>query len=101
MKIPIKKERIFRLLSIEKDLTVSKISKKTQLAKSYVSKTIDELKNEGIVWGTEKIHVNDLRLMRKWGSLKRTIFQYIQPMMVDVLIPERIKDVVKDYAISG
>lgn len=101
MKIPIKKERILRVLSIESNLTISKISQTTGLVKSYVSKTINELKNDGTVWGTEKIYVNYIKLIREWGDLKRKIFQHIQPLMVDILIPERLKSVIKDYAISG
>ena len=101
MKIPIKKERIFRILSTENNLTVSKISQAARLAKSYVSKTIKELEKEGILWGTEKIYVDHIKLMREWGNLKRKILQHIQPLMLDVLIPERLKSVIKDYAISG
>jgi len=101
MKIPIKKERIFRVLSTESNLTVSKISRATGLAKSYVSKTINEMKSDGIVWGTEKIYMDHIKLIREWGNLKRKILQHIQPLMVDILIPERLKSVIKDYAISG
>jgi DNA-binding Lrp family transcriptional regulator len=101
MKIPMKKERIFRVLSTESNLTVSKISRSTGLAKSYVSKTINEMKSDGIVWGTEKIYVDYIKLIREWGNLKRKILQHIQPLMVDILIPERLKSVIKDYAISG
>jgi hypothetical protein len=101
MKIPIKKERIYRVLSTENNLTVSKISRATGLAKSYVSKTINEMKNDGIVWETEKIYTNHIKLIREWGNLKRKILQHIQPLMVDILIPERLKSVIKDYAISG
>jgi CRP-like cAMP-binding protein len=101
MKIPIKKERIFRILSIQRDLNISKISKATGLAKSYVSKTINEMKSEGIVWGTEKIYVDYIKLLREWGNLKRKIFQFTRPLMVDILIPNRLRDIIKDYAISG
>jgi len=101
MKIPMKKERIFRVLSTESNLTVSKISRSTGLAKSYVSKTINEMKSDGIVWGTEKIYVDYIKLIREWGNLKREILQHTQPLMVDILIPERLKSVIKDYAISG
>jgi len=101
MKIPMKKERIFRVLSTESNLTVSKISRATGLAKSYVSKTINEMKCDGIVWGTEKIYVDYIKLIREWGNLKREILQHTQPLMVDILIPERLKSVIKDYAISG
>jgi DNA-binding Lrp family transcriptional regulator len=101
MKIPMKKERIFRVLSTESNLTVSKISRATGLAKSYVSKTINEMKSDGIVWGTEKIYVDYIKLIREWGNLKREILQHTQPLMVDILIPERLKSVIKDYAISG
>jgi DNA-binding transcriptional ArsR family regulator len=101
MKIPMKKERIFRVLSTESNLTVSKISRATGLAKSYVSKTINEMKSGGIVWGTEEIYVDYIKLIREWGNLKRKILQHIQPLMVDILIPERLKSVIKDYAISG
>ena len=96
-----KKERIFRVLSTESNLTVSKISRSTGLAKSYVSKTINEMKCDGIVWGTEKIYVDYIKLIREWGNLKREILQHTQPLMVDILIPERLKSVIKDYAISG
>jgi hypothetical protein len=101
MKIPIKKERIFRILSLENNLNISKISKATRLAKSYVSKTINKMKSDGIVWGTEKIYVDYIKLIREWGNLKREIFQYIKPLMLDILIPERLKTIIKDYAISG
>ncbi len=101
MRIPIKKERIFRLLATGDNLSVSKISQKTSLAKSYISETLKELEKNNVVWGTEIIQVDNIKLMREWGNLKRKIFQYIKPLMIDILIPERIKTVVKDYAISG
>ena len=101
MKIPMKKERIFRLLSSQDGLTLSQISQNVQLAKSYVSKVIGELKKNGVAWGTEKIYVDREKLIREWGSLKRMIFQYIRPLMIDILIPDRIRSVVKNYAISG
>jgi DNA-binding MarR family transcriptional regulator len=62
----IKKERIFRVLSTQEDLTITKISEQTRLAKSYVSKVVSELKKKGIVFGAEKIHVNYDKLIREW-----------------------------------
>ncbi len=100
MKIPIKKERIFRILALEDNLTVSQISRKTGLAKSYVSKTLTELKKKGVVWGTEELHVNYMDLIREWGDFKRDIFSRIKPLVIDLFFPDKIKQI-KDYAASG
>ncbi len=94
-------ERIFRALAADKTLTVSAISEQTGLAKSYISRVVTEMKSENIVWGTGKLHVDHEKLIRKWGSVKRGIFQSIKPLMLDVLIPERIKGAIKNYAVSG
>jgi DNA-binding transcriptional regulator LsrR (DeoR family) len=101
MIVPIKKERIFRVLSTQENLTITKISEQTKLAKSYVSKVVNELKKKGIVFGAEKIHVNYDKLIREWGILKRKIFESTQPLMIDILIPDRLKLIIKNYAISG
>jgi DNA-binding Lrp family transcriptional regulator len=98
---PIKKERIFRVLSTQENLTITKISEQTKLAKSYVSKVVNELKKKGIIFGAEKIHVNYDKLIREWGILKRKIFESMQPLIIDILIPDRLKLIIKNYAISG
>jgi len=98
---PIKKERIFRVLSTQENLTITKISEQTKLAKSYVSKVVNELKKKGIVFGAEKIHVNYDKLIREWGILKRKVFESMQPLIIDILIPDRLKLIIKNYAISG
>ena len=100
MKPPIKKERIFRAL-VSGETTVSGIARRSNLAKSYVSRVVKELEDTKIVWGTEKLHADHENLMREWGNLKRNIFQSIKPLMIDMLMPERIKGVVKNYAVSG
>ncbi|MCD6092670.1 MAG: MarR family transcriptional regulator [Candidatus Aenigmarchaeota archaeon] len=84
MKIPIKKERIFRIISTENYLTVSKIAKKTGLAKSYVSKSVKDLKEKNVIWGGEKLYVNYSNLIREWGDFKRNIFNRIKPLAVDI-----------------
>lgn len=101
MKIPIKKERIFRTLMLDDKLTVLGISKKTGLAKSYVSKTLKGLKDKNIIWGTSELHVNYIELIREWGDLKRTIFSSIKPLTIDMFFPEKIREVLKEYVISG
>ncbi len=101
MRIPIKKERIFRILALETSLTVSDISRKTGLAKSYVSKTIKELKTKKIVWGTEKLQVNYISLLREWGGFKRDIFNRIEPLALDIFFPDRIKEILREYVVSG
>ncbi len=101
MKIPVKKERIFRLLMLETGLTVSDIARKTGLAKSYVSKTVKDLKTKKIVWGTEKLQVNYVSLLREWGDFKRDIFRRIEPLVLDIFFPDKIKEILKEYAVSG
>lgn len=101
MRLPIKQERIFRVLAAEDNLTVSGISRKTGLAKSYVSGVAKRLRDKKIIWGTEKIHPDYHALIREWGDLKRGIFQGIKPLMIDMLIPDRIRSVTKKYAVSG
>ncbi|MBU3957490.1 MAG: winged helix-turn-helix domain-containing protein [Nanoarchaeota archaeon] len=100
MKIPVKKERIFRILALEENLTVSELSRKTGLAKSYVSKTLTELKKKNIVWGTEELHVNYMDLIREWGDFKRDVFRRIKPLVIDMFFPDKIKQI-KDYVASG
>jgi len=101
VKTPIKKERIFRALSIKEGISISRLAKDTSLAKSYVYKVIKELEREDAVWITEKIYVNHDKFIRKWGQLKKTIFQKTSPLIIDILIPERVRKIIKDYAISG
>lgn len=102
MKIAIKKERILRTLVLEDKLTVSEISRKTGLSKSYVSKTVGELESLGCIFnGAKWLHVDNQKLIREWGNFKRTIFNSIKPISVDVFFPEKIKDIIKDYVISG
>jgi len=43
MKLPIKKERIFRAIIEEEEFTFEKVRKTTGLSKSFVSKTLSEL----------------------------------------------------------
>lgn len=100
MKIPVKKERMFRILALEENLTVSEISRKAGLAKSYVSKTMAELKKKNIIWGTEELHVNYMDLIREWGNFKRDIFNRIKPLAIDIFFPDKIKQI-KEYAVSG
>jgi len=101
MKIPIKKERIFRIISTENYLTVSKIAKKTGLAKSYVSKSVKDLKEKNVIWGGEKLYVNYSNLIREWGDFKRNIFNRIKPLAVDIFFPDKIKEVIEEYVVSG
>jgi hypothetical protein len=35
------------------------------------------------------------------GILKRKVFENMQPLMIDILIPDRLKLIIKNYAISG
>lgn len=100
MKIALKGERIFRILALETGLTVSAISRKTGLAKSYVSKRITYLKRKNIVWGTGELRVDYMGLIREWGDFKRNIFSKTNPLIIDIFFPEKIK-LVKDYVISG
>jgi DNA-binding IscR family transcriptional regulator len=46
MIVPIKK-RTFRVLSMQENSTITKISEQTKLVKSYVSKVVNELKKNG------------------------------------------------------
>lgn len=101
MKIPIKKERVFRVLAMETGLTVSDISRKTSLAKSYVSKIISELKEKKAVWGTEELYVDYNNLIREWADFKRNIFNRIEPLIIDIFFPDRIKEILKEYVVSG
>jgi DNA-binding transcriptional regulator GbsR (MarR family) len=45
MIVPIKEN--FRVLSMQENLTITKISEQTKLVKSYVSKVVNELKKNG------------------------------------------------------
>ena len=101
MKAPIKKERIFRTLCVKEGLTISRLSKETSLAKSYVYRVLKELEKEDAVWISGKIYVNYDVFIRKWGEFKRYIFEKINPVILDLLIPDRLKKLLKDYAISG
>ena len=101
MRIPFKKERILRILCLEKDLSVVKIAKETGLAKSYVSKVIKDLQEKNIVWGAKKLKVEHELLIREWGILKKKLFEESRPLKIDVLIPDRIKEVLDDYVVSG
>jgi hypothetical protein len=99
VKIPIKKERIFRALSVERPSSVSELSRATGLAKSYVSRVIRDLAKRGVVWG--QLQTEPELLVREWGSLKRQIFETLKPLRLDVLILDRIKGVFSEYAVSG
>ncbi|RLE86027.1 MAG: hypothetical protein DRJ39_00570 [Thermoprotei archaeon] len=101
MKLPIKKERIFRALCFKEGLNISELSRETGLAKSYVFKVLKELESEGVVWISGKIYVNYDMLIRKWGEFKRYIFERLNPLILDLLIPDGLRKVLKDYAISG
>ncbi len=101
MKAPIKKERIFRVLSLKEELNISQLSKETGLAKSYVFKVLRELEDENVVWISRKIYVNHDLLIRKWGEVKRSIFEKISPLTINLLIPDKIRNILKDYVISG
>jgi len=101
VKAPIKKERIFRVLSLQEGLNISQLSRETRLAKSYVFKVLRELENENVVWISGKIYVNHDLLIRKWGEVKRSIFEKITPLTLNLLIPEKIRNILKNYVISG
>ncbi len=96
--VPVKKERIFRTICLKKEVGIIAIAKETGLAKSYVSRVMKNLREKGIIFSRE---VNYELLLREWGEVKRVILDKLKPMKLDILIPERIKNVLKNYAISG
>lgn len=99
MRIPIKKERIFRVLSTNRPSSINELSRKTGLAKSYVSRVVSALAQRGVVWG--QLQAEPELLVREWGGLKRQIFEMLKPLRLDVLIVNRIKRVFSEYVVSG
>jgi hypothetical protein len=101
MRIPIKKERIFRRLCLDKGLTITSLARSASLPKSYVSKTVEELRAKQAVFGTGKLTIDRKKLLREWGELKRSILASSRPLVADILIPDRVKEALGPYVVSG
>lgn len=99
--MPIKKERIFRRLCLDEGYSITSLAASASLPKSYVSKTIKDLEAKHIVFGNAKLVPDRRELLREWGALKRRIFAGLRPLTIDILMPDRIREILPSYIASG
>ena len=102
MRIPVKKERVFRAIILRENFGFKEILKETELSKSFVSKILSELEEENLILSTgEKFKVLDkIELVKAWASLKRKILFSLKPFKIFMFVKSKIKEL-KNYAISG
>ncbi len=94
-------ERIFRFIFTKESFNITEVSRNTGLSKSYVSEIIKELKERELVWGIRNLYYDPIGVLRFWGVKKRKLLRKVELARFYFPFPSKIKDMLKDYAISG
>lgn len=103
MKLPLKKERVFRVTIEEDRFTFQYVRDKTGLSKSYVSKTLTDLAEKNVLLkhnGRYRLLKRE-PLLKEWVATKKRILETMKPLKLFVFMKERVKKLVEDCVISG
>jgi hypothetical protein len=103
MRLPIKKERIFRVIIERECFDFKFLKEETNLSKSFISRTLHELMEKNLLIEEFKNYrvIDRVALLKHWALEKRKIFNSLKFLKLFFFVKTRVREIFKDYVLSG